>query len=115
MFHGGVQETAAFSKLHNLVELARDFEASHPQDCAVEKYILSACQFRMEPGTHFEQAADPASKLCLAFGWFGDPRQDFQQSRFARSISSDNAEHLASTQLQRQIPQRPKLALVDCW
>ena len=95
VFHRGIQQTATFGKLHDLIEFARDFPARHAQDCAIEEDILPAREFRMKAGPDFKQAADPAANLRLPFRWFCDARQDLQQRRFAGPVSPNDAQHLA--------------------
>ena len=50
-----------------------DLRPPHPQDRAVQVDVLSAGQLRVEPGSHLQQAPDPAVDIDLALGRLGDP------------------------------------------
>ena len=63
----------------DLVELARDLRAPHPEDRAVQVDVLAPGQLGVEAGADFEQAADAAADLDVALGRLGDPREDLQQ------------------------------------
>ncbi len=51
-----IDELSDFGKLHNLIKLGPNFSTAHPKNCPVEKNVLSPGEFRMKPGTNFQQA-----------------------------------------------------------
>src|SRR4051794_15340514 len=62
----------------------------------------------MEASTDFEQAGDAARNRHAALAWLGDARQYLQQCRFAGAVAADDAENLASPDLEADISQRPE-------
>ncbi len=57
----GIDKLFDFGKGDNLVEVALDFSALHPEDGAVHVNILAPGQFRVETGPHFEEGPDPSA------------------------------------------------------
>ena len=82
------------------MESSSDFRLCHPQNGAVQVYVLSSGQLGMKTGTYFKQRANTAINPCPAVGWSRDSRKDLQKRAFARSIASDNAEDLTSLKLE---------------
>src|SRR5438093_7466374 len=63
----------------------------------------------MEAGSDLEQAADAATDLRATGGRRRDAREDPEQRRLPRSVLSDDPEHLALLELERDVLQRPDL------
>src|SRR5665213_1962944 len=63
----------------------------------------------MEPGAHFQQGRNASPQCDPSFSGFGDPAQDFQERALPRAITSDNAHHFATFDLEADIPQGPKV------
>src|SRR5262249_52950563 len=112
-----IQKAFDLCKGHHLVKLRFDLRPGHAENRAIEKDVLATSQFRMETGAHFKEARDPAAQNHPAFRRLRDPAQDLQQRRFARPVAPDDAEHLASLDLETHIPQGPEflnlIALYD--
>ena len=62
----------------------------------------------METGSHFQQAAHPTVQFDLAAGWLGDPAENFKQRALARAVASDDADHLALPDVEREFAERPE-------
>jgi hypothetical protein len=62
----------------------------------------------VEAGADFEQAADPPVQFDLAGGRFGDPRENFEERRFAGAVAADNAHDLPVIDLEVQVLERPE-------
>ena len=65
----------------------------------------------MKAGADLEQAADPSPDLGAATRRRGDPRQDLQQRRLASAVPSDQPEHLAALDLERDAVERPEVTV----
>src|SRR3954452_23675488 len=63
----------------------------------------------MKPGANFKQAGDAALDRDASLSRLGDARQDFQEGRFAGPVAADNAENLASPDLEADLSQCPEL------
>jgi len=63
----------------------------------------------MKSGADFQQRRRPAAHGDPSFRRCGDPAQQFQQSGFARSVVSDNAQTIPLIQFERNVPQRPEI------
>ena len=66
----------------------------------------------MEPGSHFQEAADASIKIDLSGCRLRDARQDLEESRFSRSIAADDANYLALVHVERDILEGPENRLV---
>ena len=91
-------------ELNDLRELALISRRFIPRIGAVEVDVLTAGQLRVESGADLEQAADPAADHRSPLGRIRDPGQDFQQSRLAGAVAADDAEDLALTNVERDVP-----------
>ena len=52
MLHRSVNELLDTSKINDLIKLAVNVTACHPQNCTIEIYILTSGQFRMKTGAN---------------------------------------------------------------
>ena len=107
-----IEKSLDLGKGDDLVEFPADLGPRHAEDRAVQKDVFAAGQLRMKSGADFEQAGDAALDRDAALGRLGDARQDLQQGRFAGAVAADDAEDLASLDLEADIPERPEL--LDC-
>ena len=112
MLDGSVEELLDLGELDDLVELALDLCAPHPQDGAIQVDVLAAGQLRMKAGADLQQAADPAVQIDPAGGRLGDPRQNLQQRGLARAVAADDAHDLAWHDVETDIAQRPDVTVV---
>ena len=103
-----VQETPDLSKLHDLIELALDLCSPHAQNRAVELNVLSAGQFRVEPGADLQQRSDSAFHLDSTFSWLGDPAYHLQQGALPRTVVTDDPKCSPLSELEVDIPERPE-------
>ena len=71
-FDGRVDERADTGEIDDVVELALDLVAAHPENGAVEVDVLASRQFRMKTCTDFEQRPEAPPKLEEPFGRHGD-------------------------------------------
>ena len=62
-FDRGVQEHFRFGKADDFVEFALDLDLGHAEDGPVQENVLAAGQFRMESGSHLQQAGHPPLQL----------------------------------------------------
>src|SRR5437763_533083 len=66
----------------------------------------------MKSSAHFQKRADSSPNVGASPGWFGDARENFQQRALARPVSSDDADHFARFDLERNVSQGPNGALL---
>src|ERR1700730_16681932 len=109
MLDRGFDKPLDFRESDDLVELFFDFLSRHAQNCPIEEYIFPSGQVGMETGPDLQQAGDTSAQDHLAAGRPGNSREDLEQGGFARSISSDNADHFASLHFERDFAERPEL------
>jgi hypothetical protein len=83
---GRVKELANSGEIDDIAELGLDFCLLHPKDRAIQVDVFSAGELGMESGSDLQQAGDMAAHLNVAFRGVGDPREDLQQSAFARPV-----------------------------
>ena len=109
-----VEKLIHFGKGDHGIEFRLDFRLAHTQNCAIEKDVLPACQFRVKSGPYFEQRPYPAVNSRTAGSRASDPRQNLQESAFAGPIAADHSDHLAPFDLKGNIVERPK-SLGSIW
>ena len=78
----GVQELLNLGEVYDLVKLALDLVALHPEDGAIQVDIVAAGQFRMKAGPDFEQRTNPPVKLSVPVGRLSDTAEDLEQCAF---------------------------------
>src|SRR5580692_7785773 len=61
----------------------------------------------MKSSADLEQTSDSTVEVNPSCGRLGNPRHDFEQRGLAAAVSPDDAEHLALSNIQTQVPQRP--------
>ena len=84
-----------------------DLRPPHAEDRAVQVDVLAPGQLGVEAGADLEQRADAAGDLGPAGGRLGDARQDLEQRALAGAVAADDPDHLARTDLERDVAQRP--------
>ena len=108
---GRVEEFFGFGEGDDLVELAVDFRLVHAEDRAVEIDVFAAGEFGVKAGADFEKRGDAAFHAGEAFGGFGDAAENFEQGRFARAVSADDADDFAALDIKRDVAKGPEIAL----
>ncbi|CAA9406152.1 MAG: hypothetical protein AVDCRST_MAG64-1988 [uncultured Phycisphaerae bacterium] len=103
-----VEELLDLAERDDLVELALDLGAAHPEDRAVEEDVLAAGQLGVEAGADLQQRRDPPAEHRPALARLGDAAEDFQQRALAGAVAPDEADHLAAVHLERGVLQRPE-------
>ena len=101
-----IDELVDLGEINNLVEFAGDLGALHAEDGAIQEDILAPGQFGMEAGADLEQRTDAAVDPDLAFGGFGDARQDLEQGALACAVAPDDAQHLSLLHIEGNIVER---------
>src|SRR5436309_15455142 len=71
-FYWGVEKLFDLGKIDNFIELSFDFSTAHSEDCAIQKNILSAGQFRVKACPNLKQAGYSATDADTAFSGFHD-------------------------------------------
>ena len=107
-FTGSLDKLLQFGEGDNLVKLALDLRAPHPENCAAQENVLASGEVGMKTGADFEQAADPSAEFNFAGGRPGDARKNFQQCRFAGAVVTDDADQFALADLQIDVVERPQ-------
>src|SRR5205085_2323117 len=80
----------------------------HAEDCAVEKNIFPAGQFRMKPGPDLQERANATVNVDAAGGRLSDSIQNFQERALTGTIAADNPERFTALDIERNILERPK-------
>src|SRR5688572_21469220 len=62
----------------------------------------------MESSSNFQEAANTSSNGDLAGGGSGDSAEDFEQSRFARTVASNNTDDVALGDFEIDVLQSPE-------
>ena len=109
MFDRRIQKFFDLGEGDDFIELLFDFEPRHAQDGSVEKNVFPSGQFRMKPGSYFQQAGHPALHFDPAGCRLGDPAEDFEERRFARAVASNDADDVSALDLERDVLERPEL------
>ena len=91
-FHWRVQKPLNFAERDDLVKLRSDFAPTHPKKRSVQVDIFTPGEFWMKASANLEEASQPAAQPDPALGGLRDVAQDFQERRFARTVSADNSE-----------------------
>ncbi len=112
MLHRRVEELLHLGKGHDLVELARDLRALHPQDRAVQIDVLAAGELGMEAGADLQQRPNAAADLRAPLRRLRDPREDLEERRLAGAVAADDPHNLALLDLERNVLERPDMALL---
>src|SRR4029078_5038686 len=84
-----------------------DLGPRHPQNCAVQPYVLRGGELGVEPAAHLEQRAHAAAHHRPSFGGVGDPAEDLQEGALARAVVADDAEHLTGRDGEIDTTHRP--------
>ena len=103
----GVEELVDAGEVDDLVELAGDLPPRHAEDRAVQVDVLTAGQLRMEARPDLQQAPDPPAQLGPARGRASHAAEHFEESRFARPVAADDADHVARLNLEGDVFQGP--------
>src|SRR3990170_931670 len=82
VLHWCIYEFPDLGKIHNRVEFAANLVSCQPNDRSVEIDIFSPGEFLVKTGTHFQEGAHTAEKLCPSKGRLRDPGEDLQQCAF---------------------------------
>src|SRR5688572_17899999 len=106
---GGVDEALDLREGDDLVELPRDLGATHAEDRAVEVDVLAPGELLVEAGADLEQRPDAPGDVDPARGRRGDAREHLQQRALAGAVVADDAERLASRDLEVDVAQGPEL------
>ncbi len=106
---GRVHEALDAGEVDDRVEALLDLAALHAEDRAVQVDVLAARELGMEAGPDLEQAAHAAADLDAAARGRRDPRQHLEERRLARAVPTDDSEHLALLDVERDVPERPDL------
>src|SRR5262245_53807679 len=107
-FNRGINEFINSSEDHDLVEFLPDLGPRHPKDSPVQKYVLATSQLRMKPRTHFKQACDASPDFHSALGRLRDAAQNLEECAFASAVASNDAENLASLNLEASVLESPE-------
>ena len=113
MFQRRIDKISDLGKGHDLIELAIDFFFAHAENRAVQVGVFAARQLRVKTGAHFEEAPHPAMDFSMSDRGMRDPGKNLQQCGFSRPIPADQAHHFAPAQFERDVAQRPKIALAS--
>src|SRR4051812_14282750 len=84
--------------------------ASHPQNRAVQKYVLTSGQFRMKSRSDLEQTGNSSAKSDAPGRRACNLRQNFQQCTFSRAVLSDDADDFSLTNVKTDVPERPEVS-----
>src|SRR5262249_12960611 len=90
----------------DVIELPLHPGARHADDRTVEVDVLPARQLRVKSSPDLEQRADCAGDADLAARRHRDRRDDLEQRALAGAVGTDDAEHLAFMQLERNLLER---------
>src|SRR5208283_732474 len=112
MFYGRINEFFQLRESHVFIELARYFALAHSLNRAAQVGILSAGEFRVEPGADFEQAPDTPVNFRPARRGLRDARKNLEQSGLAGAVPADEAKNFALANLQGNILEGPEGFLV---
>ena len=104
-----IEELLDLREGDDLVELPPDLRPRHAEDRTIEEDVLAARQLRVKARAHLEQARHAAADLDAPGARLGNPREDLQQRRLAGAIAPDDADHLATLDLEVDILERPEL------
>src|SRR5262249_9004088 len=94
-------------KVDDIVKLASNLRAAHTQNGAVQIDVVPAGELRVKAGADLEQRSEPAVKFRHAPRWFRDPRQDLEQRALACPVPSDDPDHLAGRDRERDVVEGP--------
>src|ERR1700728_658337 len=78
----------------------------------MEKNILHAGEVRVESGSNFDQGGKAPVHNHAALGRLHDAAQNLERSAFSGAVAADDAERFPALDLERDVLQGPKLALV---
>src|SRR5438132_2793240 len=104
-----IEEFIDFGEGDNFIELPADLCARHSQNCAVQKDVFAAGKFRMKTCSDFQQTRYPATNANATLSWLGNPAENFQQSRFPRAVTADDAHDFALPDFNIDIANGPEL------
>ena len=109
--HRAVDEVADAGEGQDVGKLRLDFGPLQTEYGAVEKYILTTGEFRIEPRAKLEQRRHAATHVHVAARGSQCPADDLQQRRFARTVAAHDADGFAAFDVEVHIPQGFELAI----
>src|SRR5690242_20414304 len=68
---------------YDFIEVSGDLVSLHSENRAIQIDVLATGEFLMKSDAHFQQRADTAIYFSVAFSWFGDAGENFEQCAFA--------------------------------
>src|SRR5258706_12144310 len=91
-----VDELCELRELDDLIETVRHFVPRHAEHRPLEENVVTAGQITVEAGADLDQARHATAQFDFAFRGLRDAREDLQQRRLSRAVSTYDAEHLAA-------------------
>ena len=105
--HRGVDITFTAGEIDDLVQLGLDLMTRHAKDGAVHKDILPAGHLAMEACADLQERTDTTVGTDSAGSRAGDAGEEFEQSRFAGAVLTDDADDIALLDLEIDVAKRP--------
>src|SRR5437867_2875993 len=97
MLDGSIYEPLDLGERYDVVEFAADLRSLHPENGAVEVYVLASCQLVVKPGSHFQKGANAAVNLPISFAGLGDAGQNLQEGALPGTVAPDDADDFAAS------------------
>src|SRR3954465_12761901 len=110
-FYRGVDELLDLGERDDLIQFARDLRLFHAQDGAIQEDVVAAGQFRVKPGSDFEERSHAPPDIHAAQRRFGDAGENFQQRALAGAVSADDADYFSALDFERYVFQGPDCGL----
>jgi len=105
--HWGVDIALTTGEIDDLVQLGLDLITRHAEDGAVHEDVLATRHLAMEAGADLQERTDTTVSTDSASGGAGDAGEEFEQSRFAGAVLTDDADDIALLDLEIDVAERP--------
>ena len=109
---GGIEVALNTSEVDNLVELLINLMPCHAHDAAVHVDILPCGHLGVEASADLKKGGDASTVGDMANGGGGDMAEELQQSAFAGTVLTDDADDIALLDLERDVLQGPNIVTV---
>ena len=105
---GRIDKVGEPGELQNAVEALSHVGDRNAEDRGVQEDVVPAAEFGMKAGSHFHKGHQPTGNGDIPTIRRSDAGEQFDQGRLAGTIGTNNAQRLATPNVEAHIFQCPK-------
>src|SRR5262249_20098394 len=107
VLHRRVDEFLDAGKGDDLIETTSHLGGLHTEQDSTEVHVVAARQLVMKTGANLEERTNSPMELGMPLRRLDDARENLEQCALAGAVSADNADDLASFDVEADVVERP--------